>query len=317
MNLERYFNSKILLFGEYGVIQNSQALAIPYELFRGRLAFPQCDQHREFSLNSELKAFARYLEQLQAKGKLGIKFDFTSMEFDLAQGLFFESSIPMGLGLGSSGALCAAVFARYHECKALRNDEKPDSNSLCRLKNIFAQMESHFHGASSGVDPLISFTNRPLLLEGKDSLQIVPLPLAAETPTSQSPVMFLLNTELPRRTGPLVNLYLEKCKNKNFLRKIHQELLPINRRAISAFLQRDGENLFGEFLALSQFQRTHLNPMIPPVFCDLWEEGIASGHFALKLCGAGGGGLLLGIARNGKKLAKYFSNFQIRPLGII
>ena len=65
MNLDRYFNSKILLFGEYGVIHNSQALAIPYELFRGRLAFPQCDQHREFTLNHELKAFARYLEQIQ------------------------------------------------------------------------------------------------------------------------------------------------------------------------------------------------------------------------------------------------------------
>ena len=36
---EKSFCSKILLFGEYSVIQNSMALAIPYPLFEGKLAF--------------------------------------------------------------------------------------------------------------------------------------------------------------------------------------------------------------------------------------------------------------------------------------
>jgi mevalonate kinase len=37
--------------------------------------------------------------------------------------------------------------------------------------------------------------------------------------------------------------------------------------------------------------------MIPQSFQDLWQQGLDEGHFALKLCGAGGGGFLLGMGK--------------------
>ena len=54
------FSSKILLFGEYTVILNSKALAIPYQLFGGQLSFPNDDQ-MNYQRNEELLGFGKTL----------------------------------------------------------------------------------------------------------------------------------------------------------------------------------------------------------------------------------------------------------------
>ena len=68
-------------------------------------------------------------------------------------GLYFESSIPQSYGIGSSGALCAAIYARY------TTELIPPSGSITQkdikeLRHIFSGIESFFHGKSSGIDPL-------------------------------------------------------------------------------------------------------------------------------------------------------------------
>ena len=35
--------------------------------------------------------------------------------------------------------------------------------------------------------------------------------------------------------------------------------------------------------------------MIPKEFLDTWSQGLETGKFCLKLCGAGGGGMILGL----------------------
>ena len=161
------FYSKILLFGEYSVIQNSLALSIPYKLFEGQLTFKR-ERTDHANVDQELKTFAQYLKNLEKQNKLDFDFDVTSFEFDVAQGLRFDSSIPQGYGVGSSGALCAALFARYGSI--------PIKENIPQLKDIFSSMESHFHGASSGIDPLISFLNAPILIKGKEDFGRVNIP---------------------------------------------------------------------------------------------------------------------------------------------
>ena len=109
MRDERSFCSKVLLFGEYSVIQDSMALAIPYPLFEGRILFRQHGAKGSVP-DPELKAFAEYLRRLSHKNELCCPFDITSFEFDIAQGLAFESTIPQGHGVGSSGALCGGTL---------------------------------------------------------------------------------------------------------------------------------------------------------------------------------------------------------------
>jgi mevalonate kinase len=298
--LDKKFYSKVLLFGEYSVIQHSMGLCIPYTLFDGKLTFRRDNR---VVVDPELKAFSLFIKQLIDNNQLGYQFDITSFEFDISQGLYFDSTIPQGYGVGSSGALVAAVFDRYEQ-------ENHSSLDISKLKKIFSQLESHFHGASSGVDPLISYLNSPILIKSKNELGPVTLP---KFPKGKGGV-FLLNTKRSRKTEPLVNLFLEKINNAHFNELCENALKPITNNCINNFLEADTNSLLANFKKLSEFQFEHLSPMIPVLYRELWGEGIHSDDYFLKLCGAGGGGFLMGITRDFQKVKQVLSTHEIRLL---
>lgn len=298
--IEKKFYSKVLLFGEYSVIQHSMGLCIPYTLFDGKLTFRR---DNTAVIDPELKAFSLFIKQLIDNNQLTYQFDITSFEFDISQGLYFDSTIPQGYGVGSSGALVAAVFDRYEQ-------ENHTNLDISKLKKIFAQLESHFHGASSGVDPLISYLNSPILIKNKTELGVATLP---SFPKGKGGI-FLLNTKRSRKTEPLVNLFLEKITNDKFNEICETELKPITNNCIENFLAADTDALLLNFKKLSEFQFEHLSPMIPKLYRDLWIEGINTDDYFLKLCGAGGGGFLMGITRDFQKVKQVLSAHEIRLL---
>lgn len=297
---EKKFYSKIILFGEYSVIQNSRALLIPYSLFEGKLTFRR--DNTTF-IDSELKAFSLYLKQLIKSGQINFQFDYTSFEFDISQGLFFDSTIPQGYGVGSSGALVAAIYDRYEQ-------EGETAVDIKRLKNIFSQMESHFHGSSSGVDPLISYLNSPILIENKNDVGLVTIPKFKKGNGG----IFLLNTKRSRKTEPLVNLFLEKTRNESYFNLCEDVLKPITNQCIDHFLDVDIVALLENFKQLSAFQHEHFSPMIPKLYRELWREGLDSNAYSLKLCGAGGGGFLMGITDDFQKVKSVLSAHELRML---
>ena len=69
---------------------------------------------------------------------------------------------------------------------------------------------------------------------------------------------------------------------------------------------------------ISLFQHRFFPEAIPLSFKNIWLEGLAGNDYKLKLCGAGGGGFILGFTKNlnltKEILAK--SGFQIIPLSI-
>lgn len=297
-NDEKKFYSKIILFGEYSVIQNSMALLIPYSLFEGKLSFRRDNTS---VIDPELKAFSLYLKQLIDSGQINFQFDQSSFEFDISQGLYFDSTIPQGYGVGSSGALVAAIFSRYEQ-------ENHSSLDIKRLKNIFSQLESHFHGSSSGVDPLISYLNSPVLIKNKNELGPVTIPKFSKG----SGGIFLLNTKRSRKTEPLVNLFLEKSRNETFFNLCEDVLTPITNNCIENFLSVDMDSLLKNFKLLSSFQHEHFSPMIPKLYRELWSEGLNSNAYSLKLCGAGGGGFLMGITDDFQKVKRVLSAHELR-----
>ena len=46
------FYAKIILFGEYGMIENSQGLVVPYSFYKGTLKFSEANSDSEFEINS-------------------------------------------------------------------------------------------------------------------------------------------------------------------------------------------------------------------------------------------------------------------------
>lgn len=285
------FSSKLLLFGEHTILRGSAALALPLPLFSGKWAYTTPENAP--ALQRNLAEWCQYLAEQQSKGVLEPDLDLARFSEDLATGLYFDSNIPNGYGAGSSGALCAALYTRY----ALQPIERTDGGRYPDLKRILGQMESFFHGSSSGTDPLIVYLNQPVLLHANGAIQTIEVPY---WPTETSGFQFfLLDTGIQRSTAPWVNLFLERCNEAAYLQSIQEEMIPLTTQAIASFRAGDWPSLFEEWTNISALQEVHFAPMIPESFQNLWAEGLNTGHFALKLCGAGGGGFLLGMGKTG------------------
>ena len=102
--MARAYPAKLLLFGEYTIIVGGQALATPLPLFQGRWAKAQAHES-PVDLQQKLPAFLDYLRQRE----WARSFRLDAFARDLEQAYYFASTIPLGYGAGSSGALCAAV----------------------------------------------------------------------------------------------------------------------------------------------------------------------------------------------------------------
>ncbi len=275
------YYAKLLLFGEYTIIQGSQALAMPLPLYRGRWAFGEPSGH-------SLEDFVRYLKKKAAAGELEAGLGLDAMEEEINRGLHFDSNIPIGYGVGSSGALCAATYDRY----AIAPIKRKESHRFAALRQQLAQIEGYFHGSSSGTDPLISSLGQPVLLLPGQRARIVGLPAKTE----DTGHFFLLDTGLSRNTGPLVERFLRKAEDAAFSRAVEEKLKPANEQAITYYLSGTRTRLMPVMKQISELQYEHFREMIPSAFRQAWKDGLEGAPYVLKLCGAGGGGFLLGYS---------------------
>ena len=64
------YYAKILLFGEYGIIEDSMGLSIPYHFFKGNFDFAKEPNEVQQNSNKSIREFASHLESLQSAGTL-------------------------------------------------------------------------------------------------------------------------------------------------------------------------------------------------------------------------------------------------------
>ena len=93
----------------------------------------------------------------------------------------------------------------------------------------------------------------------------------------------------------MVKKYLSDCESASFLNIIQTKIIPNSNACIDAFIQQKPSVLFEQMKSLSKYQFDSFRAMIPGFYLDLWQEGLEHTDFTLKLCGAGGGGYILGI----------------------
>ncbi|MGB1204871.1 MAG: mevalonate kinase family protein [Chitinophagales bacterium] len=310
------FSSKILLFGEYSIVAGGKALAIPYSKYQGHFAFADAILKQEETIKKSqevLQKLQLYIANLAQKNQLLCVFDTQKMALDLAKDLYFHSNIPQGYGLGSSGALIAALYENYVSKKIIltKNETAIESSLKCmKLKQIFAQIENFFHGQSSGIDPLICYLNKAVIIEGKKRIKTIELPhFEAHTNT----YFFLLNTNKTRQTSPLVHWFLEQLKDETYKLMCEQKLVEINENCIQHFLHKENDFLLENMKQLSALQFQHFRKMIPDFLLEKWKSGLENEDYFLKICGAGGGGFMLGITKNIAQTKKIFEakNLQI------
>ena len=304
------FYSKILLFGEYALMCGSEALSIPYNRFYGRFTFEkQKELIPGFTPEEHLYKYLNYLKTLSAQQAGKVNLNLEAFTADLKKGLTVESNIPPGYGLGSSGALVAAVYDRYAKNKPVT--EQGDTQTLERLRTVFSIMESYFHGTSSGFDPLTCYLNRPIKRNGDGTLSLTNMP--GEHPDGKG-ALFLLDTRHRGETLPLVNGFMERCQDEKFSTKVRQTLSIYNHSGIAYFLKADFEGLQNVFQNISAFTRREFSAMIPDALHADWDKGLKSGSYFLKLCGSGGGGMMLGYTADFIAASEILDKWNLFPV---
>jgi mevalonate kinase len=270
---KEYFPAKLLLFGEYTVLLGFPALALPLHMYYGCI--------KKIGNPQPQAIWEDWMAYLQKEvDSEGIYLDLNTMKREYEEGWRFQSQIPIGYGLGSSGVLCAATLERYGTDITIQK-----WSSLPWVKDILSNMESFFHEKSSGIDPVVSFYDQAFMVESKGKLR----------PVNQvSPIhlnhFYLVDSQNKRDTSKWVKLFKERCLHSDFMEAM-QLVGQAQQKCLEAFLRHsEQEKALQE---LSELQFLYMKDWIPSSVLSLWEEGLNSGRHLMKLCGAGGGGYFL------------------------
>ena len=289
---DRYY-SKVILFGEYSMIFDATALMIPLKRFSAQWQLP-LSFNRAASLpsNQSLKRFCQYLSENEELSNL---FDFQTLRKDLEEGLFLASNVPSSYGLGSSGTLVAAVYDRYAIQK---------SDDYLQLKTLLGKMESHFHGSSSGIDPLQCELCQPLKItpEGVE--------LRTEKSIKKDIHICLIDTKIKSNTKPLVEHFKAQREDPEFLNRFQSEYVPCVTSCINSMIEGDKELFFKSLNQLTKGQLQFLRPMITDNTLDLFTTDFDF-NFGVKISGSGGGGYVLGFTDNMEKATDLLKDFEV------
>ena len=296
--MSRSYPSKLLLLGEYTIIKGASALAMPYP--RYCTTWSDGPLPEEFSGTSlpkmgsqaALQQILAHIRQLEHP-----RLDLPRLEQELEEGLWLLSNAPIGYGLGSSGTVCAALYDRYALDK---------TTDLVDLQQALAQLEHSFHGKSSGIDPLVSYLNQAIQVRPSKAIEPVDLP------PELSGVVFLVDTQHPRVSTPLITFFMEQCEQPHFEHNFLAPAAEAVEVALAAWLQNDFTTLYEAVRRIAALQLAHLPPMVLPQWQSIWQKGLDTGDYCLKLCGAGGGGFWLGFAPNWELVLQHFEADQVQ-----
>lgn len=261
------FPAKLLLSGEFTVIDGGIALALPIlRLYGSWILRPGHTDHR-------LPPFAQALH--------GLKYlDALRFLSEVRLGLSFNSSIPEGYGLGSSGALCAGVLHRY---------QNQTSTDLDTIQKRLAEIEHYFHGTSSGFDPLISYTRQAVTVD-HGVTQIL-----SDDQWIGNPLLnkfYLLDSMIARGRISSIDWYHSKKQLPSF-QEILSVLNALNKKLIASIIHKDQVTGIDSIKHISKLQLDHFSPLIADTVFEFWQKGLEEDTYYTKLCGKGGGGYYL------------------------
>ena len=273
--------SKLLLFGEHSILAGSPAFTIPLWDFSARLMFPPDDEKiTGIQSNLHLKKFGQYLFQTEYFNQ---HFDFGRLNESANDALFLQSDIPQGYGLGSSASLCVALYKAF----GTSNLQKPSE-----LRNLYSQMESYFHGKSSGIDPLTIHTEKALIIKGSN-IEF----LSVNTAIFNDDIkIYLLDSRITRDSATMIDIFKKAMGIPEYKSKFQQNYLPLLKNIVLD-ISKGKPPEWDILVKLSQLQKVYFKEMIPDSIYKLWEKGLATHQYCLKILGAGGGGFFLVFAR--------------------
>lgn len=283
---DKSYSSKIILLGEYSIIHGGEILATPIIQYSARW-----EKNRPTAnLSKGLQPILKYL-----KSTNNTKVDIKAFAQAISDGMYLHSNIPSGYGLGSSGAITAGIYDLF-----VPNEKKASDASL--LKEDLVDIESCFHGVSSGIDPLVIYLNQSIHID-EDGIHI----LEENIDLSH---YFLIDTGISRKTSPFVKQYLDRARNESYLSSIDR-YKKMCSAAIASQMNDNQASLCAAISNISRWQYEYLDFAILDDYRDLWKDTLDRDKLSIKLCGAGGGGFLLGYAEDVDRAMAEYSKYRL------
>lgn len=274
--MQNSYPAKLLLFGEYLVLRQGAALAVPDERYS---TYWEHDEKPDADLIT-------YFNYLKGEKDLQSYLHFPRLEKHLNSGWQLKSDIPRNKGLGSSASIVAAIYDRY---KKIQDSEL----SLDELQSVFSMMEGYMHGKSSGFDPLPIYFHQPALRKNNQSVLV-----DSQLPCLDSWRFELIDSGHVRQDSKGITRYLERIdQDKNFASKI-DTLTKVNNKLVEAIIKNEkriAENLLKTF---TENQFYLFADWIPESIREAWENTMDQDDVVYKILGAGGGGYFLKIHLN-------------------
>jgi hydroxymethylglutaryl-CoA reductase len=271
---------KIILFGEHAVVYGRHALAVPI-VDAVRAAVMRSDKSTELTV----KQWGLH-DVVDSSSSDGIDAAVTLILEELGVGgenfsIIVNSSLPRGMGLGSSAALAVAITRAVARCTGTDVDDE-------RVNAIAFACEKLAHGTPSGIDNTLSCYGEPMLFQNTGSLEIQTLRLEEFPPL----VIGLSHAAGPthEQVAGVLSRFKQDKKRYDLL---FDQMGEISRSGAEALVARQYDVL-GRSMNICHGLLNAIEVSTP----DL-ENMIAvarnNGAIGAKLTGAGGGGSIVAL----------------------
>lgn len=265
---------KWVLAGEHSVLRGGTAVALPHPEFGLTLTFqPQVWEGLSVApLDAEpvLRDLLGSIEGLRAPvGSLQI-----------------ESTIPIGAGLGSSAALCIAVSRWLSEPLGLSEGD---------LLEFATRLEHRFHGKSSGMDIAVIASEAPI----RFAMASGPQPLGVK----QLPKFTFHDTGVRSRTSDCIRkVEALRDREPQLARGADEAMSEASRLSVDGLTQFDAGDRELGLRTLAQAIRKAQEcfqawGLVPVEAQKIEKDLLSQGALAVKMTGAGGGGMMVALWR--------------------
>lgn len=292
--------AKLILFGEHAAVYGHPAigLALPQIL---SITLSPANKMQWTTLNLEPKHTDKLNTLLQYLPNV-----FPEMSSKPPIEIGIEAESPIGVGLGSSGALCVALTRSLFSYLSLERKYETEKDKLFAVWKYAHELEKVFHHTPSGIDTALSTFGQLCYFKGQENN------LPKYHPMIEKKIPIVIGA-LPRNsdTGSLVtNLRNKKDKNSTVKNQVN-ELGKIATEAIEVITMQHTNVV--EIGRLANTAQQHLAALGLSTFAldEMIKVGLSLGATGGKLSGAGGGGAYYLVAQSeahAKKMTEGLNN---------
>ncbi len=271
---------KVILLGEHAAVYGRHALALPIpnavraniELRDGPLALTIPEWRESHTIGAG--GPDRVSDALSLIGK---RLNIGARGFEIE----LHTSLPRGMGLGSSAAIAVAII-RAIDSQFELGLEDADVNALA------FECEQLAHGTPSGIDNAVATYAEPMLFRNNDSLTIETLDLA-ELP----PVIVACSREIGLTHEMVRSVRRRHARQPKRYDALFDEIDEMSRQGAQALRRRDYVVL-GDLMNICQGLLNAIQVSTPELEAMV-SLARKSGAVGAKLTGAGGGGSIVAL----------------------